>query len=151
MSASDTTYARSGRDQTSAILRGLGLVVAATVGCGLLLLAPAWYLAGRQGLIAVLASVGICAVPGALVIVLIGFRAVRGPVQVLVASTGVRMAFVFGAALVIRFRSPDLAFTDFYLWLVLVYFVALAAETAAIGRLSSHSADSGSPPKAQGD
>lgn len=115
-------------------LRGLLYLLTGTVLVGLILAGPAYYLAGTTGLLSVLASVGVCLFPGLAVVLLVAFGVIRNPLHSMLFATGLRMLVVLAVVLVVKSQSPDLRFRDFYVWVVLVYLAALAAETLFISR-----------------
>jgi hypothetical protein len=99
-------------------------------GLWLVAAGPAWLLAGARGIEGLTYAVLLCAVPG---VVAVQFAAGRTGGQQALAGMlmgmGLRMAVVLVAALVLQNLRPDLGLVEFYVWLVLAYFVMLAVET----------------------
>jgi len=121
----------AGHTRLRSALADSGWLTAATLAVWLLLVAPAWALAGLLGLEGLSYAALICLVPGWLVFLMTaayGFGTSQGAVVVL-SGTGVRMAFVLGGALTFRALRPDFGFREFYVWLVVFYLTTLLLET----------------------
>jgi hypothetical protein len=71
-----------------------------------------------------------CFVPGVLLALVSGrFTGTNRAMSLMLAGTGLRIAFVLGMGLLVIQQRPALKSTEFLLGLSLFYFVALAVET----------------------
>jgi len=135
-SRSGQTAGQDGNRSVSAMLR----LMLACVGFTLLLAGPAWLVAGSKGLVGLSAAALLCLVPGCLVT---GFRHLAGDSQavLLLASGGLRMAFVLMGALVARFGVDGYGLREFFVWLILFYLFTLAIETISFLKSPEGQAD----------
>jgi hypothetical protein len=110
--------------------RTVGILAAALAATALCLALPAWLRFGPLGLEA-LAYCGVaCFVPGVLLAIVSGrFTGVNRAMSLMLAGTGLRIAFVLGMGLLVIQQRPALKSTEFLLGLSLFYFVALGVET----------------------
>lgn len=94
----------------------------------LLLAGPAWLIANEAGLIGVSAAAGLCLLPGYLAVTV---RSWAGESQstFMLATGGIRLAFVLTGVLVVKFKWPDVGMSEFYVWLIAFYLLTLAFET----------------------
>lgn len=111
------------------------VAVLAVVGGALwvLLAGPAWLLAEWEGLTGLTVSAGICLFTGIPVQIIAGqFSDARSMVPMM--GSMVRLVFVFCGCLMVVELMPTWGFREFFIWLVVYYFVLLAVETAFIVR-----------------
>lgn len=121
---------KAGNDRPGAGRLCLRLAVA-TAGLWVILLLPAWLLAGWNGIQGMTISAGLCVVPG-WVVFFAGPRYVApGSLSVFLAlgGTGLRMVFVLVGMLGVRAALPELGFREFTLWLLVFYLATLVIET----------------------
>ncbi|HET6325604.1 MAG TPA: hypothetical protein VFG04_13075 [Planctomycetaceae bacterium] len=107
-------------------------VLALTTGAlWLLLVAPAWFIGGREGLIGLSAAAVLCVVPGLIVFwFAAAYGAAGGQVPLVVLGGMIlRMIFVFLGLLIIQSADPRLGFREFVVWLLAFYTVLLGVET----------------------
>jgi hypothetical protein len=103
----------------------------ATAALWLLLLGPAWFIAGSEGLIGLSAAAALCLVPGLIVFwFAAAYGAAGGQVPLVVLGGMVlRMIFVFLGLVIIQSANPRLGFREFVVWLLAFYAVLLGVET----------------------
>ena len=103
----------------------------ATAVLWLVLLGPAWMLAGRDGLIGLSAAAGLCVVPGWIVFwIAAAYGAAGGQVPLVVlGGMLLRMIFVFLGMVIVQSADRNLGFREFVVWLLAFYAVLLAVET----------------------
>lgn len=103
----------------------------ATAALWLLLLAPAWLIGGRDGLIGVSVAALLCVVPGLIVFWLAAAYGAAGGQVPLVVLGGMllRMVFVFLGMVIVQSADQRLGFREFVIWLLAFYAVLLAVET----------------------
>jgi hypothetical protein len=110
--------------------RGAKLILAVTVGTLLVLTPVAFLVSGSVGVYAVLISSLVCAGPG-LVTLAFSKSWAQSSAGLLLVSFA-RMGMGLLVAVVTKVNWPDLTFTDFYLWLAIVYMASLAVDTVAV-------------------
>ena len=117
----------------------------ATAALWLVLLAPAWFIAGREGLLGLSAAAGLCVVPGWIVFwIAAAYGAAGGQVPLVVlGGMLLRMVFVFLGMIIIQSADHNLGFREFVVWLLAFYAVLLAVETLLV--LPRTDAASGQP------
>lgn len=94
---------------------------------------PVSYLvAGPMGLCAVAVTVGCCVFP-LLFVRFLPIARGSGSLAVLLAN-GVRMALTLVACIVVKENWPSVGFSQFYLWVVLVYLTLLGIDTVLMLR-----------------
>ncbi len=103
----------------------------ATAALWLVLLTPAWFLGGRDGLIGLSAAAALCVVPGWIVFWLAAAYGAAGGQVPLVVLGGMllRMVFVFLGMVIIQSANQRLGFREFVIWLLAFYAVLLGVET----------------------
>jgi hypothetical protein len=103
----------------------------ATALLWLVLLAPAWFLGGRDGLVGVSVAAILCVVPGWIVFWLAAAYGAAGGHVPLVVLGGMllRMVFVFLGMVIVQSAHKGLGFREFVVWLLAFYAVLLAVET----------------------
>ena len=115
------------------IRRAAGLTFA-TLVLWVLLLIPAWSLAGVPGLEGLSYAAVLCLVPGWLTIWM--SRHVGAPSQLtallVLAGTAFRLLFVLCGTLLVRATRSQLGFREFLVWLIVFYLVTLLVETLLI-------------------
>jgi hypothetical protein len=117
----------------------------ATAALWLVLLGPAWMIAGRDGLIGVSAAAALCVVPGWIVFWLAAAYGAAGGQVPLVVLGGMllRMIFVFLGMVIVQSANHRLGFREFVVWLLAFYAVLLAVETLLV--LPRNESASGQP------
>jgi hypothetical protein len=120
-----------GRTPTQIALSRCGWLTLATAVLWLVLLGPAWVIAGRDGLIGLSCSAGLCLVPGLIVFALAAKSAASGAnvSLVILGGTVLRMMFVLVGMLIVQSADPRLGFREFVVWLLTFYLSMLAIET----------------------
>jgi hypothetical protein len=103
----------------------------ATALLWLVLLAPAWFLGGRDGLVGVSVAAILCVVPGWIVFWLAAAYGAAGGHVPLVVLGGMllRMVFVFLGMVIVQSANHNLGFREFVVWLLAFYAVLLGVET----------------------
>jgi hypothetical protein len=103
----------------------------ATAALWLVLLGPAWMVAGREALIGVSAAAVLCVIPGWIVFWLAAAYGAAGSQVPLVVLGGMllRMIFVFLGMIIIQSADQRLGFREFVVWLLAFYVVLLVVET----------------------
>jgi hypothetical protein len=111
-----------------------GRLAVATGALWVLLLGPAWLVAGREGLIGLSAAAILCAIPG---FVVFWLASVYGPAGaqvplVILGGTLLRMVFVFLGMVIVQSADPRLGLREFVIWLLAFYVVLLGVETLLV-------------------
>jgi hypothetical protein len=103
----------------------------ATALLWLVLLAPAWFLGGRDGLVGVSVAAILCVVPGWIVFWLAAAYGAAGGQVPLVVLGGMllRMVFVFLGMVIVQSANHNLGLREFVVWLLAFYAVLLGVET----------------------
>jgi hypothetical protein len=105
------------------------LLVSLAVGW-LVLAAPAWLCVGHTAVEGLTYAAVLCLLPGLLVSSLSLVPWVRQrPLLPVLAASGARVTVVLGGAAWLAWTRPDLRVETFFLWLGLLYVVALVSET----------------------
>jgi len=104
---------------------------AATAALWLVLLGPAWMIAGRDGVLGLSAAAALCVVPGWIVFwIAAAYGAAGGQVPLVVlGGMLLRMIFVFLGMVIIQSANQRLGFREFVVWLLAFYVALLAVET----------------------
>ena len=108
-----------------------GWLTAVTFAVWLLLVAPAWGLAGKNGIEGLSYAALLCLVPGWLVFLMssrYGVAETQGAMIVL-SGTALRLVFVLCGTLFIQSVRKELQFREFIVWLLVFYMVTLLFET----------------------
>jgi hypothetical protein len=100
----------------------------------LVLIGPAWFLAGREGLIGLSAAAVLCVIPGLIVFwIAAAYGAAGAEVPLVILGGGVlRMLFVLLGMLIAQTLDQRLGFREFVLWVLVFYLFLLAAETCLV-------------------
>jgi hypothetical protein len=111
-----------------------GWLLLATVGLCLVLAVPAWFIAGREGLIGLSAAAVLCVIPGLVVFWIAASFGVAGTEVplVILGGTVLRMVFVLLGMVIVQTFDPRLGFREFVVWLLVFYLVLLAVETCLV-------------------
>ncbi len=106
----------------------------ATVCLFLVLVGPAWFVAGREGLIGLFAAAGLCVVPGLIVFWIAAAYGAAGTEVPLVVLGGafLRMMFVLFGMVIFQTLDPRLGFREFIVWVLVFYLFLLAVETCLV-------------------
>jgi hypothetical protein len=100
------------------------------VGLWLVLVGPAYLLAGTRGIEGLAYAAALCTPVGCVVIFVAGRWNTQGaPLAALLLGMLARMGIVLGGVLALRVFRPDLRLVEFAIWVILFYIVTLAAET----------------------
>ncbi|HAB12448.1 MAG TPA: hypothetical protein DCE47_12245 [Planctomycetaceae bacterium] len=111
-------------------LRQSAWLFAVLVGLWLVLALPAQWVGGTAGLEGLTWAVGLCLVPGLVVLsVAVLLPNLTTTPQAILLSTTLRMLMVLSGALLIREVRPELGFREFFAWLIVSYLTALAMES----------------------
>ena len=91
-----------------------------------------------------------CLVPGWVVVLLERLAIFRDNLNKLImGQMAVRFLAVLGTCAVVKWRQPDLGLVDFYLWLIVLYLVAMVIEVMLLRQkllsLPSRKSDGSSP------
>ena len=99
-----------------------------------MLVVPAWFIAGREGVIGLSAAAVLCVIPGLVVFwIAASFGAAGTEVPlVILGSTALRMVFVLLGMMIVQTLDPHLGFREFVVWLLVFYLVLLAVETCLV-------------------
>ncbi|MCA9114949.1 MAG: hypothetical protein KDA79_07665 [Planctomycetaceae bacterium] len=119
--------------RASAISQCVWLAMVAAVAV-LVLAGPAWLLGGNPALSGLVVAFALCLPPGCIAVCAAAawrVASVQVPMVVL-AGTGLRLVVVALGALLLKKAGFSLTFLNFTVWLVLAYFVMLAAETRLV-------------------
>jgi hypothetical protein len=111
-----------------------GWLAVATGVLWVLLLGPAWLVAGREALIGLSAAALLCLVPGLIVFWLAAAYGVAGgqvPLVIL-GGTLLRMVFAFLGMVIVQSVDPRLGLRQFVIWLLAFYVVLLGVETLLV-------------------
>jgi hypothetical protein len=127
-----------------------GWLLLAAVALCLVLAVPAWFMAGREGLIGLLAAAFLCVVPGLVVFwVAASFGAAGSHVPlVILGGTFLRMVFVLLGMVIAQTLDPHLGFREFIVWLLVFYLFLLVVETCLV--LAPTASRSGGQPRVGG-
>jgi hypothetical protein len=111
-----------------------GWLAAAAAILWLALLGPAWFVAGREGLIGLSSAAVLCLVPGWTVFwIAAAYGAAGAEVSlVILGGTALRMVFVLLGMVVVQTVNPHLGFREFVVWLLVFYLSLLAVETCLV-------------------
>ena len=111
-----------------------GWLSLAAVVLWLALSGPAWFVAGREGLIGLSSAAALCLVPGWTVFwIAAAYGAAGAEVPlVILGGTALRMVFVLLGMVVVQSVNPRLGFREFTLWLLVFYLSLLAVETCLV-------------------
>jgi len=122
-------------------LRQSAWLIATLAGLWLVLALPARWVGGIAGLEGLTWAIGLCLLPGLMVLVVMGLvpKLAMAPHAILL-STAVRMLLVLAGVLVIRETRPELGFREFFAWLILSYMAALAIESFFLVRQQQQAA-----------
>jgi len=115
-------------------LRHTAALTIVTLVLWLLLLFPAWSLAGLPGLEGLSYAALLCLVPGWLLIWMsrmLGGSGQQVPVLAM-AGSGFRMLFVLCGTLVVQSMRKPLGFREFLVWLIVLYLATLLVETLLV-------------------
>ena len=106
----------------------------ATGGLWVLLLGPAWLIAGRDALIGLSAAAILCAIPGFVVFWVASLYGAAGSQVplVILGGTVLRMLFVFLGMVIVQSAAPRLGLREFVVWLLVFYVALLAVETLLV-------------------
>lgn len=118
---------------TSSLRSGLRTIALLSAGLWLAAAGPAYLVAGSTAIEGLTLAVLICAVPGIIALFVAERsrqrdRALTG----LLIGSGLRMAAVLVATLVLRQLRPDLGPLQFHAWLIVAYLAMLAVETKLV-------------------
>lgn len=112
-----------------AVVRGLWLA-AGVAAIWLLLVGPAYWLAGVAGVEGLSIAAVLCLLPGWLVFALGTLYGVaNNQAMIVLSGTVLRMLSVLFGALAVREFRPDLQFREFFVWLLVFYMATLLLET----------------------
>jgi len=117
----------------TAIRHTAGLTIA-TLVLWLLLLFPAWWLAGLEALEGLSYAALLCLIPGWLVIWLSKLMGSSGQQAPMLAMAGsvFRMLFVLLGTIVVQSLRSQLGLREFLVWLIVLYLATLLIETLLI-------------------
>lgn len=112
------------------------LFTLATLGLWILLLAPAWLLAGPSGLEGLSYATALCIVPGWLIFWMSSLSGLAQTqlAMVVLGGSALRLLFVLAGTLVIHSFRPGLGFRGFLLWILVFYLATLLVETLLMVR-----------------
>lgn len=122
---------RQGESRNAKLLRQAGILTSVGVLLWLLLAGPAWLAAGRDGLAGLSVSAALCLLSGIPVLLVVGWFSDAQSMLPILGSM-VRLVIVFCGCLVVVEVVPTWGFREFFIWLILYYFVLLVVETAFI-------------------
>lgn len=122
-----------------------GWLSAAAILLWLALVGPAWFVAGREGLIGLSVAALLCLVPGWTVFwIAAGYgRAGTDVPLVILGGTALRMVFVLLGMVIVQTVDPRLGFREFVVWLLVFYLGLLVVETCLV--LLRSASQSGQP------
>lgn len=104
----------------------------------LLLVGPAYLLAGTDALLGLSLAAVLCLIPGVAVCLIVSLLATTNAAAYsIVAATLLRLIFVAGGGLVVRDLRPDLGMREFHLWGLLFYLGTLLFETLLLVKSTS--------------
>jgi hypothetical protein len=105
-------------------------LLAVTLGVWLLIAAPAWWLAGANGVEGAAWSALLCTLPGCVTLAAVDRLDDRKrPVFGMLLGTGLRLGMAAPGGFAVAWFRPELRAREFFLWLVLFYLITLAVET----------------------
>jgi hypothetical protein len=109
-------------------------LLVATVLLWLVLAGPAWFMAGRFGLIGLSLAALLCLVPGWTVFWIAASYGPSGTQVplVILGGTVLRIVFVLLGLLIVQTIDPRLGFREFVVWLLVFYLCLLAVETCLV-------------------
>jgi hypothetical protein len=126
---------------TSSFVSRASILLGVTVAAAVLVIPIAMLTSGRAGLVAVAFAMSVCLSSGVLAFWLV--RHLRGPKavihQVLLGMMS-RMGIPLAACLFVHFHGGKLAEAGLVYYILVFYFVTLAAETALLVNGTDHSA-----------
>src|SRR5690242_13646380 len=94
------------------------------VGLWLVLVGPAYLLAGARGIEGLAYAAALCTPVGCVVILVAGRWNTQGaPLAALLLGMLARMGIVLGGVLALRVFRPDLRLVEFAIWVILFYIV----------------------------
>jgi len=122
-----------------------GWLSAAAILLWLALVGPAWFVAGREGLIGLSVAALLCLVPGWTVFwIAAGYGTAGTDVSlVILGGTALRMVFVLLGMVIVQTVDPRLGFREFVVWLLVFYLGLLVVETCLV--LLRSASQSGQP------
>lgn len=107
-------------------------LVLAVLAIWLLLVVPAGYLFGREGIQAASVSAVVCVIPGCLVFWMVsGTAAAAAQVRAVLVGTGLRILFGLGGAGLMH-EGLGLSLRNYLSWLAVFYLSALFVETVLL-------------------
>jgi hypothetical protein len=111
-----------------------GWLCLTALGLCVVLVLPAWFIAGREGVIGLSAAAVLCVIPGLVVFwIAASFGAAGTEVPlVILGGTALRMVFVLLGMVIVQSLDPRLGFREFIVWLLVFYLVLLAVETCLV-------------------
>lgn len=118
---------------TQTPLRRCGVLTACAAALWVALVGPAFWLAGNLGLEGLTYAALLCWLPGCLLFLAIPFlKFAKNKAYAFLAGSGLRMAVVLVATLVLQEFRADLGLKEFLGWLIAFYSVTLLVETLLI-------------------
>jgi hypothetical protein len=121
-------------------MKSLGLLIAATLACWLLVVIPARWLWGDSAVLFSGTAALLCLVPSAATLLWTQWAFKGQPEQQLLAvlgGTAVRLVFVVAAGMALFHLVPAFQYQRFWLWVIAFYLVTLAAEVLLLARQSA--------------
>lgn len=110
-----------------------GVLAASSAALWAILVAPAFWVAGKLGLEGLTYSALLCVVPGCLLFLAIPFFGfAQNKAYAFLVGSGLRMFVVLVATLILHEVRADLGLKEFLGWLVVFYSVTLLVETLLI-------------------
>lgn len=118
---------------TQTPLRRCGVLTASTAALWAVLAGPAFWLAGTLGLEGLTYAALLCWLPGCLLFFAVPFFELsKNKAYAFLAGSGLRMAVVLVATLVLQEIRADLGLKEFLGWLIAFYSATLLVETLLI-------------------
>jgi hypothetical protein len=118
---------------TQTPLRRCGVLTTCTAALWAILAGPAFWLAGNLGLEGLTYAALLCWLPGCLLFFAIPlFEFAKNKAYAFLAGSGLRMAVVLIATLILQELRADLGLKEFLGWLIAFYSVTLLVETLLI-------------------
>ena len=111
--------------------RRIGLFLGGCLGLWLLTFYPGQLLGGEQALVYSLVAMGLCLVPSVATLAWASWADKQSSEQQLamvLGGTGIRMAFVLGAGLVLFYGAPYFHQSSFWIWILVFYLGTLGLE-----------------------
>ncbi len=119
-------------------LKQCGILAATSVGLWLLMVVPAWMVAGSRGVIGLTISAFLCLLPGWAVFLIVGqWGALQSQASAVLVATVLRLVVVLVGAMAVVGVRPDFGLRDFFVWLIIFYTVTLMVETLLLVRKAS--------------